>query len=52
MKGTNYEEAQAQQRRELGKMAPPSQLTKKDKKKDKVKRDKTHLLKCLFVELF
>ncbi|CDQ56213.1 unnamed protein product [Oncorhynchus mykiss] len=40
MKETSYEEALAQQRRELGKMAPPSQLTKKDKKKDKVSEKK------------
>lgn len=49
MKETSYEEALAQQRRELGKMAPPSQLTKKDKKKDKVKRDKTHLYSNAFL---
>ncbi|XP_052329112.1 ribosome-binding protein 1-like isoform X2 [Oncorhynchus keta] len=40
MKETSYEEALAQQRRELGKMAPPSQLTKKDKKKDKISEKK------------
>ncbi|KAM9558680.1 ribosome-binding protein 1-like isoform 13-T20 [Salvelinus alpinus] len=40
MKETSYEEALAQQRRELGKMAPPSQLTKKEKKKDKVSEKK------------
>eukprot|EP00063_Salmo_salar_P092638 XP_014067473.1 PREDICTED: ribosome-binding protein 1-like isoform X3 [Salmo salar] len=40
MKETSYEEALAQQRRELGKMAPPSQLTKKDKKKDKASEKK------------
>ncbi|XP_041745356.2 ribosome-binding protein 1 isoform X5 [Coregonus clupeaformis] len=40
MKETSYEEALAQQRRELGKMAPPGQLTKKDKKKDKASEKK------------
>lgn len=43
MKETSYEEALAKQRRELGKTAPPGQLTKKDKKKEKVRRDQTHL---------
>ncbi|CDQ94707.1 unnamed protein product [Oncorhynchus mykiss] len=37
MKETSYEEALAKQRREQGKTAPLGQLTKKDKKKEKVR---------------
>ncbi|KAL0964825.1 hypothetical protein UPYG_G00329510 [Umbra pygmaea] len=40
MKETSYEEAMAKQRMELGKNAPLGQLTKKDKKKDKVAEKK------------